>query len=116
MPQSIPAGLKPEHILRALADLDVGNEHPFGPSTGYELLHEGKRYAPKAVVGLACRYSIGRILLPGEFSEGEAPGQANFGFIRKIGGCASSGLSDEFPLSCDVRRQRVFRFINPQRN
>jgi len=84
MPQSIPAGLTQEHVLRTLADLDAGIDHPFGQPTGYELVHDGKRYAPKAVVGLACRYSIGRILQPEEFSGGEAPGQANF-VLRKLG-------------------------------
>src|SRR5688500_16400718 len=84
MPQSIPAGLTRNHVLRALADLDAGADHPFGPPTGYELVHQGRRYAPKAVVGLACRYSVGRALLPDEFSGGEAPGQANF-VLRKLG-------------------------------
>src|SRR5262245_32471880 len=84
MPQSIPAGLTQEHVLRTLADLDGGIDHPFGQPTGYELIHDGRRYAPKAVVGLACRYSIGRILQPEEFSGGEAPGQANF-VLRKLG-------------------------------
>ncbi len=84
MPQSIPAGLTKDHVLRTLADLDAGISHPFGQPTGYELVHDGKRYAPKAVVGLACRYSIGRILPPEEFSGGEAPGQANCVF-RKLG-------------------------------
>lgn len=84
MPMSIPSGLTQEHVLRTLADLDGGIEHPFGQPTGYELVHAGKRYAPKAVVGLACRYSIGRILSPEEFSGGEAPGQANF-VLRKLG-------------------------------
>lgn len=56
MPQSIPAGLTREHVLRTLSDLDAGIDHPFGKPTGYELVHDGKRYAPKAVVGLACRY------------------------------------------------------------
>ena len=84
MPQSIPAGLTQEHVLRTLADLDGGIEHAFGQPTGYELVHNGKRYAPKAVVGLACRYSIGRTLQPDEFSGGEAPGQANF-VLRKLG-------------------------------
>jgi hypothetical protein len=68
----------------ALADLDAGIVHPFGPPTGYELVHDGKRYPPKAVVGLACRYSMGRLLRPDEFSGGEAPGQANF-VLRKLG-------------------------------
>jgi hypothetical protein len=84
MPQSIPAGLTRENVLRALADLDAGTDHPFGAPTGYELHHDGKRYPPKAVVGLACRYSLGRVLLPEEFSGGEAPGQANF-VLRKLG-------------------------------
>lgn len=84
IPQSIPAGLTQEHVLRTLADLDGGIAHSFGQPTGYELVHNGKRYAPKAVVGLACRYSIGRALTPEEFSGGEAPGQANF-MLRKLG-------------------------------
>lgn len=84
MPQSIPAGLTRDHVLKTLADIDAGIDHPFGNPTGYELVHEGRRYAPKAVVGLACRYSIGRILPPDEFSGGEAPGQANF-VLRKLG-------------------------------
>lgn len=84
MPQSIPAGLTREHVLRAIADLDAGEDHPFGKPTGYELVLDGKRYAPKAVVGLACRYSIGRLLAPEEFSGGEAPGQANF-VLRRLG-------------------------------
>jgi hypothetical protein len=55
VPQSIPPGLPREHVLLALADLDAGESHPFGTPTRYELVFEGKRYAPKAVVGLAYR-------------------------------------------------------------
>ena len=84
MPQSIPPGLTREHVLRTLADLASGITHPFGDPTKYELVHDGKRYAPKAVVGLACRYSIGRVLTLDEFSGGEGPGQANF-VLRKLG-------------------------------
>lgn len=84
MPQSIPAGLTREHVLRTLSEFDAGIEHSFGKPTGYELVHDGKRYAPKAVVGMACRYSIGRVLQHDEFSGGEAPGQANF-LLRKLG-------------------------------
>src|SRR5215471_13085466 len=84
MPQSVPKGLSREHVLQALADLDANIEHPFGPPTGYELVLEGRRYAPKAVIGLACRGLLGRVLLPEEFSGGEAPGQANF-VLRELG-------------------------------
>jgi hypothetical protein len=84
MPQSIPPGLTLKHVLRTLADLDSGIVHPFGQSTEYDLVHDGKHYAPKAVIGLACHYSLGRILQPEEFSGGEAPGQANF-LLRRLG-------------------------------
>jgi hypothetical protein len=78
MPQSIPAGLTRAHVLQAIADLDAAVDHPFGQPTGYELFHEGKRYLPEAVIGMACKYSLGRVAMPEEFSGGEALGQANF--------------------------------------
>lgn len=112
MPQSIPAGLTQEHVLRTLADLDAGIDHPFGPSTGYELVQDGKRYAPKAVIGLACRYSIGRVLRPDEFSGGEAPGQANF-VLRKLGFTVirkGEEIEEEKPPPKDWSEQEV-RFI-----
>jgi hypothetical protein len=84
MPQVIPEGLTRDHVLRALAELDTDPSHPFGEPTGYELLHDGKRYAPKAVIGLAYRHLAGRILLPEEFSGGEARGQANH-VLRLLG-------------------------------
>src|SRR5258708_8106883 len=56
----------------------------FGTPTKFEVFHEGKRYPPKAVIGLACRYSLGQILPPEEVRGGEAPGQANF-VLRKLG-------------------------------
>jgi len=82
MPQAIPEGLTREHVLRALAELSSGADHPFGQPTGYELLHEGRRYPPKAVIGLAYRHLAGRVLLPDEFSGGEA--QANH-VLRQLG-------------------------------
>jgi hypothetical protein len=48
----------------------------------------------RAVVGLACRYSLGRVLLHEEFS-GEAPGQANF-VLRNL-------ISEERRASCMPR-------------
>ena len=84
MPQSIPAGLTRTYVLQALADLNGGVDHPFGQPTGYELVHEGKKYPPKAVIGLAYRHLSGRMLNPDEFSGGKAPGQANF-VLRKLG-------------------------------
>jgi hypothetical protein len=84
MPQSIPKGLTRACVLQALTDLDARIEHPFGQPTGYELIHDNRRYAPKAVIGLACRSLLGRVLLLTEFSGGEAPGQANHA-LRELG-------------------------------
>ena len=71
-------------VLKAIADLDARVDHPFGAPTSYELVHEGRRYPPKAVVGLACRHALGRLLAPEQFSGGEAPGQANY-VLRELG-------------------------------
>ena len=84
MPKSIPDGLTRQHVLLALKDLDEGIEHSFGGATGYHLLHEGKAYAPKAVIGIAFRHLNGTILDHGEFSGGEQKGQANF-VLRELG-------------------------------
>ena len=84
MPKSIPEGLTQQHILLALQDLDAEIEHPFGPPTGYEVVQDGKRYPPKAVVGIAFRHLIGTILPHEEFSGGEAPGEAIY-VLRNLG-------------------------------
>ncbi|WP_435017963.1 hypothetical protein TA3x_005586 [Tundrisphaera sp. TA3] len=84
MPQSIPRVLTQHHVIAALADLDAGIGHPFGSPTGYEVVHGGRRYPPKAVIGVAFRHLTGQILRPEEFSGGDAPGQANF-VLRELG-------------------------------
>jgi 5-methylcytosine-specific restriction protein B len=60
-----------QDILDAIAALDRGEPHTFGPSTFYDLLEGGRRYPPKAVVGLAARRALGRPLRPDEFSGGQ---------------------------------------------
>lgn len=63
--KGIPAGITRAHILKAIEDLNkVGN------STGYDLFFTGKRYAPKAVVGLAAEYLTGTSLGPYDFKGG----------------------------------------------
>ena len=84
VPASIPHGLTRNHVLLALAELDAGARHTFGEPTKYELVHAGKRFAPKAVIGLAHRHLTGTVLSPDQFSGGEAPGQANF-VLRQLG-------------------------------
>lgn len=55
MPQSIPAGVTREHVLRALADLDAGAAHPSANRPLHGLLYNGKRFALKAVVGFGAQ-------------------------------------------------------------
>ena len=84
MPQSIPAGLTATHVLQALADLDAGVDHPFGQPPATSLYMTGSDIRRKPSSAWRSGISIGRVLLPDEFSGGEAPGQANF-VLRKLG-------------------------------
>jgi hypothetical protein len=69
--------LESKHVLKALEDLDRGVDHPFGKSTRYELVYRRRRYAPKAVVGLAMKHLTGELLGPDRFSGGEGASSAN---------------------------------------
>jgi hypothetical protein len=70
MPKRIPDGIRPEHIIAAVHDLDAGVHHGFGESTVYDLLYDGRRYPPKAVVGLASGKILGTPLGPYDFKGG----------------------------------------------
>jgi len=69
---SIPDGITRDDVLGALKRIDAGVEHGFGPSLKYDLVFEGRRYPPKAVLGLAAERLAGRILDPSEFTGGES--------------------------------------------
>src|ERR1035441_1005756 len=82
----IPTGITADHIRLALKDLDEGQvSHRFADSTGYDLLYEGRRYPPKAALGLAARHLPGRStpLTPDDFSGGED--SSCFRVLRKLG-------------------------------
>jgi 5-methylcytosine-specific restriction enzyme A len=70
MKNPIPDTISKQDIVNALADLRSGVQHSFGESTGYDVLHEGQRYPPKAVVGLAAARVIGSPLGPYDFKGG----------------------------------------------
>jgi 5-methylcytosine-specific restriction protein B len=101
----IPDGITREDVLQALADFDQGSEHGFRDSTGYDLLHDGKRYPPKAVIGLAARRLRGRVLEPNECSGEEGSRcfaelrQHGFDIVPKAGGPARPTLPDIPPPS-----------------
>ena len=57
---AIPSDLNRDHVLKAIADIDSGVSHMFGQSCKYELMHEGRMYSPKAVLGLAISHATHR--------------------------------------------------------
>ena len=81
---AIPRGITRDDVLAAIGDLDAAIDHPFGPSSGYDLVVDGHRYPPKAVIGLAARRELGRPLTPAEFSGGQGDGNANRA-LRRLG-------------------------------
>jgi len=80
---NIPVGITREDVVAALRSLDRGEPHGFGPSTGYDLVEAGKRYPPKAVLGLAARRVLGRPLGPYDFKGGED--SQSFRLLRDLG-------------------------------
>jgi len=80
----IPAGITRKHVERAIEMIDGGLDHAFGPSVTYDLLYEGNRYPPKAVVGIAAKLATDVELKPSEFHAGESANQAN-GLLRRLG-------------------------------
>ncbi len=76
------------HVLQALAEYDArGSEeflevYGFTPSPGDTLVHEGRRYDAKAVLGVAHRFATGRLATSDEVSSGL---QAAVAILRKRG-------------------------------
>lgn len=60
-----------EHVWRAVQKLRDDNvDHPFGPSTDYDLVDGDVRLPPKAVFGLAATEALGFQVLPKHFTAG----------------------------------------------
>jgi 5-methylcytosine-specific restriction protein A len=68
--EKLPAGIRRDHLIEAIRDIENGVTHSFGESIGYDILYEGRRYPPKAVVGLAATRVTGRSFLPKDFRGG----------------------------------------------
>jgi hypothetical protein len=66
------------HVLRAMHEYDrLGperffSEHGFAPTTTYELVRNGRRYPPKAILGTAYELATGRRLASGDFEGGKS--------------------------------------------
>jgi len=71
------------HLEQALGFLDAGRSHAFSDSTHYDVVFNGKRYPPKAVVGLAAEVATGQPFTPKDFKGGEE--SKCFRVLRKAG-------------------------------
>lgn len=64
-------------VLRATKEYDrLGperffSEHGFAPTTTYELVLDGHRYPPKAILGTAYEFASGERLASGDFEGGK---------------------------------------------
>jgi hypothetical protein len=66
------------HVLRAMHKYDqLGparffSEHGFAPTTTYELVRDGRRYPPKAILGTAYELATGHRLASSDFEGGKS--------------------------------------------
>ena len=72
-------------VLHAIQEYDrLGptaffSAHGFAPTTTYELVWDGRRYPPKAILGTAYELATGQRLASGDFEGGKA------GAVRLLG-------------------------------
>jgi hypothetical protein len=75
-----------DDVVRALAEYDrLGAqqffaEHGFAPTTTYELIWQGRRYPPKAILGTAYEFATGQRLASADFEGGKS------GAVKVLGG------------------------------
>ncbi len=71
---AIPKGITREDVLQAIRDYEAGVANPYQAAAGYDLVVDGRRLPPKAIVGFAARrLNGGRFLDPdADFSGGES--------------------------------------------
>jgi hypothetical protein len=77
--------VKHAEVVRAIKEYDrLGAEkffatHGFAPTTTYELVWDGHRYPPKAILGTAYEFATGQRLASGDFEGGKS------GAVRVLG-------------------------------
>ena len=81
---NIPDGITAQDVRSAIGDFVAGTvEHSFHESEKYDLLFEGNRYPPKAILGIAARRVAGRILRWSDFGGGK--GSRCFNVLMNLG-------------------------------
>jgi hypothetical protein len=79
----IPDSLNAEHIIEAAAMLDGNVDHPFHESTKFDVLIKNRRYAPKAILGVAAKIAADVDLAPADFTGGK--GSKCFRILEDLG-------------------------------
>jgi hypothetical protein len=94
-------------VVRAIKEYDrLGperffSEHGFAPTTTYELIWEERSYPPKAILGTAYEFAMGKRLASGEFEGGKS------GAVKVLGQLDSrSRRSDDRPGEAAVLDER----------
>lgn len=70
MVNRLPDVIPKQILVEAIHAFNAGRTHHFADSTGYDLLHEGRLYPPKAIVGIAASEMLGVEFTPADFSGG----------------------------------------------
>lgn len=107
---SIPDGITRDDVLGALKRIDTGVEHGFGPSLKYDLVLEGRRYPPKAVLGLAAERLAGRVLDPSEFTGGESSKSTRI--LRDLGFVVEAKPGETGPIAAELPEMSNHWWVN----
>jgi lipoate-protein ligase A len=117
MPDSeIPDGITREDVLEAISALKAHSvDRHFFESERYDVIHEGERFAPRAVIGVAARRIAGRILEPKDFSGGIR--SRCYTILRRLGFTVELKsemveILPSIPESPTLRETRRCRFAN----
>lgn len=110
MPDFIPDGLEKADVLQGIEDYKKRKEHRFADSTGYDLVYEGERFPPKAILGLAAARINGQPLKPGDFKGGK--GSKCFRILKDLGFVVSAKRNpdwnrDELILALDFYQKHT---------
>ena len=118
--RAVVAGVTREDVVSVLRNftLAAAEVYGFADSTDFDLVHEGRRFPPKAVFGLAAKRSIGRVLLPEEFSGGSQ--SPCFHVLQGLGfviepkappGALAAAPNHQFVQGSRYQRRDVFKLI-----
>ncbi|MGY8642214.1 MAG: HNH endonuclease [Verrucomicrobiales bacterium] len=108
MANDLPDDVSRNNLIEAIERIEGGMDHAFADSTKYDVLFGGKRFPPKAVVGVAAEIATGKMFSPEDFSGGVD--SKCFRILKQNGFTivAKSGAGD---TSEDIKRPTAL-FIN----